>query len=298
MTAIADPGATQRVPVRAATSHLSVLLLIPVALVVVLLLGLPLLLILDESVREFTPGQVGSAFDARLTFENYAELFAPAYAGFFFTTYLLAFVSAVLSVLIAFPIAYYVVRTAGPGMRGLIVGLLVMLLFLSALVRVYSIELTFGTVGLSRPLLTALSVNMNSRLYLEVLVVLGLLHWTIPISALTLIGTVQNVNPRLVEAATSLGASHARAHLTVTLPLSLQGLLSAFLISFTIGVSAFVIPWILGKGRVLFVSNLIYSRFSEMANYPSGAALSVVMLVVSLLVVYMISLRARRVVVQ
>ena len=279
-------------------SGLPVPLLAPVVLVVVILLGLPVLLILDESIREYAPGQVGSSFDANLTFENYVEIFAPAYAGFFFKTYLLAFVSATLSVLIAFPIAYYVVRSARPATRSLIVGLLVMMLFLSALVRVYSIELTFGTVGLFKPLLTALSVNMNSRLYLEVLVVLGLLHVTIPISALTLIGTVQNVNPRLVEAAASLGASYARAHLTVTVPLSLQGILSAFLISFTIGVSAFVIPWILGKGRVLFVSNLIYSRFSEMANYPSGAAFSVVMLIVSLLVVYLISRAVRRAVVQ
>lgn len=279
-------------------SGLPVPLLAPVVLVVVILLGLPVLLILDESIREYTPGQVGSSFDANLTFENYVEIFAPAYAGFFFKTYLLAFVSATLSVLIAFPIAYYVVRSARPATRSLIVGLLVMMLFLSALVRVYSIELTFGTVGLFKPLLTALSVNMNSRLYLEVLVVLGLLHVTIPISALTLIGTVQNVNPRLVEAAASLGASYARAHLTVTVPLSLQGILSAFLISFTIGVSAFVIPWILGKGRVLFVSNLIYSRFSEMANYPSGAAFSVIMLIVSLLVVYLISRAVRRAVVQ
>ena len=279
-------------------SGLPVPLLAPVVLVVVILLGLPVLLILDESIREYTPGQVGSSFDANLTFENYVEIFAPAYAGFFFKTYLLAFVSATLSVLIAFPIAHYVVRSARPATRSLIVGLLVMMLFLSALVRVYSIELTFGTVGLFKPLLTALSVNMNSRLYLEVLVVLGLLHVTIPISALTLIGTVQNVNPRLVEAAASLGASYARAHLTVTVPLSLQGILSAFLISFTIGVSAFVIPWILGKGRVLFVSNLIYSRFSEMANYPSGAAFSVVMLIVSLLVVYLISRAVRRAVVQ
>jgi len=273
-------------------------LLAPVALVVLVLLGLPLLLIADESFRAFTSGKVGSGPDAALTLDNYAELFAPAYAGYFFTTYLLAFVSAVLAVLIAFPIAYYVVRRARAPWRGLTIGFLVTMLFLSALVRVYSIELTFGTVGLVRPLMLALDVNMNGRLYLEALVVLGLLHLTIPIAALTLIGTIQNVNPRLVEAAASLGASYTRAHLTVTVPLSLQGILSGFLISFTIGVSAFVIPWILGKGRVVFVSNLIYSRFGEMANYPSGAALSVAMLLLSLLVVYLLARLARRAVAQ
>jgi ABC-type spermidine/putrescine transport system permease subunit I len=291
-------GATVGAVHASGASRLPLVLLGPIVLVVVVLLGLPLLLILDESFRAYTPGKVGSSLGAELTFANYAELFAPAYGGYFFKTYLLAFISAALSVAIAFPIAYYVVRTAKAPWRGIVIGFLVMMLFLSALVRVYSIELTFGTVGLFKPLLTALSVNMNSRRYLEVLVVLGLLHLTIPISALTLIGTIQNVNPRLVEAAASLGASYTRAHLTVTVPLSLQGILSGFLIAFTIGVSAFVIPWILGKGRVVFISNLIYSRFSEMANYPSGAALSVAMLILSLLVVYLISRFARRAVVQ
>ena len=75
----------------------------------------------------------------------------------------------------------------------------------------------------------------------------------------------------------------------MTVPLSIRGLLSAFLITYTLSISAFVVPMVLGKGKVVFVSNLIFSRFSEVANYPSGAAISVVMLVVSMLVIYVIS---------
>jgi ABC-type spermidine/putrescine transport system permease subunit I len=126
------------------------------------------------------------------------------------------------------------------------------------------------------------------------MVILGLLHYLIPIAALTLIGTIQNVNPRLADAAESLGAARLVAHLTITLPLSARGILSAFLIGYTLCISAFVVPMILGRGRILFVSNLIYSRFSEVANYPSGAAISVVMLVLSLVVIYVISRAATR----
>ena len=124
---------------------------------------------------------------------------------------------------------------------------------------------------------------------IEIVVVAGLLHFTLPMAALTLVGTVQNVNPRLAEAAQTLGASRWLAHLTVTIPMCARGLLSAFLISFTLSVSAFIVPLILGKGRVVFVSNLIYSRFSEIANYPSGAALSLVLLVFSFAIVYAIT---------
>ena len=75
----------------------------------------------------------------------------------------------------------------------------------------------------------------------------------------------------------------------MTLPLSRAGLVSAFLIGLTFSISAFVIPMVLGKGRVLFLSNSIYNRFSELADYPSGAAIAVVMLVVSLILVVGVS---------
>ena len=103
------------------------------------------------------------------------------------------------------------------------------------------------------------------------------------------IGTIQNINPRLTEAAQVLGSSRLKSHLTITVPLCVPGLLSAFLISFTLCLSAFVVPMVLGKGKVLFISNLIYARFSEIANYPSGSAVAIIMLVVSLGTIFIIT---------
>jgi ABC-type spermidine/putrescine transport system permease subunit I len=108
----------------------------------------------------------------------------------------------------------------------------------------------------------------------------------IPIVALTLIATVQNINPRFSEVAQSLGASRAQAMLTVVVPLSMRGVMSVFVLCYSLSLSAFVIPMVLGKGYVLFVTNLIYSRFSEVSDWPGGAALSITMLALSLLVVY------------
>jgi ABC-type spermidine/putrescine transport system permease subunit I len=69
-------------------------------------------------------------------------------------------------------------------------------------------------------------------------------------------------------------------------PLSSRGLMSAFVINFTLAISAFVIPMILGKGKILFFSNLIYNRFGETANYPSGSAIAVELLLLSLALIY------------
>jgi putative spermidine/putrescine transport system permease protein len=177
-------------------------------------------------------------------------------------------------------------RQGSPLLRKLSIGFLIGMLFLSTLVRVYALQLTFGPTGYARLISGLLNVSPNGRFYTDLVVTFGLLHYLIPISAITLLGTIQNVNPKLAEAAQVLGASRLKSHFTITLPLCIPGLLSAFLICFTLCLSAFVVPMILGKGKVLFVSNLIYARFSEIANYPSGSAVAIIMLVIALMTIY------------
>lgn len=262
------------------------LLLVPGLGLFLVLLVLPLANIVEESFRLFVPGRVGAADDAPYTLYNYTELADPAYVYYFLQTVRFGLISSLTALVIALPIAYSVARQRSAMMRKLAIGFLIGMMFLSTLVRVYALQLTFGPTGIARFLSGILGLSMNGRAYTEIVVVLGLLHYLIPISALTLLGTLQNINPRLTEAAQALGAARWRAHLTITIPLCVPGLLSAFLICFTLCLSAFVVPLILGKGKVLFVSNLIYSRFSEIANYPSGSAVSILMLIMSLSIIY------------
>ena len=101
-------------------------------------------------------------------------------------------------------------------------------------------------------------------------------------------GTIHNVNPALEQVAQSLGAPRWKAFFTITVLLSGRGILSAFLLGYALTISSFVIPMVLGKGIVLFATNLIFNRFSEMAHYPGGAAIAVVMLLLSFLIIYAI----------
>lgn len=263
-----------------------VLLLSPALILFCVFLFLPLALVVVESFRTYIPGRVGSAVDAPFTLFNYMELALPVYVGYFVQTYILAFCSSAIGVIIAFPVAYHIARRPSAFVRKIWISGIVGLMFLSALVLVYSIQMTLGPIGAIKPILTSLGVNTSAKGYIYFVVIAGLTYYSIPLSVLVLIGVVQNLNPKLHEAAESLGASRLQSHLSVTLPLSAKGISSAFIISLTGGISAFVIPWILGRGRILFVSNLIYSRFGEIANYPSGAAISMVMLLVSGLVIF------------
>jgi len=249
----------------------------------------PLLRVFEDSFREFIPGRIGSAANAPLTLANYTDLLHASYVSYFWDTFRIGLIASVLGVLLAFPIAHFVARRRSDWLRRATVGFLITLMFLSVLVRVYAIELSFGPAGFAREIARLFGVASASRFYIEFMIVLGLLHYAVPMSALVLIGTIQNVNPRLVEAAQALGSARWKSHLAVTLPLSARGLLSAFLVSFTLSISAFIVPMVLGRGKIMFVSNLIYTRFSELANFPSGSAVAVVMLGISLLVIYAVS---------
>jgi ABC-type spermidine/putrescine transport system permease subunit I len=263
-------------------------LVVPALVVVTLLLVVPLLMVGNESLRLFVPGRVGSAHDAPLTFQNYFELLRPAYAGYFADTFRISLIATLLALLLAYPIGYRVAREARPRLRRAWIAFLIVMLFLSILIRVYAVSLAVGPAGFGRGLADLFGLGLNSRGYAEISVVLGLLHCLVPMAAIVLLAPLQSLNPRLVEAAQALGAPRWKAHATITLPLSVRGILAAFMLCFTFAISAFVIPMVLGKGRVLFVSNLIYARFGEVGNYPSGAALSITLLVLSLFVVYAI----------
>jgi ABC-type spermidine/putrescine transport system permease subunit I len=279
---------------RAESSSAPLLLLAPGCMIFFVFLVAPLTKLLGESFRTYISGRIGSAVDAPLTLQNYSDLLTPGYYPYFADTFRLGLIATLVALITGYLLALIIARQRSAAARKLWLMFLVGVLFLSPIIRIYAISLALGPVGILHYITGLTGLNPNGPTVLESTVVAGLLSFLIPISAITLVGTIQNINPRLVEAAQALGAASWQAHLTITVPLSLRGILSAFLIDYTLSISAFAVPMILGRGRILFVSNLIYSRFGELANYPSGAALSIIMLVIALLVVYLMSRFARR----
>lgn len=260
------------------------LLLAAVLLVFLGLYVAPLATMARESFKVYQSGRIGG-LAGTFTFANYAELLSPAYAGYFLDTFRIGFIATALGLVLSYPIAYFVARGRGP-LRTVWIVLLVSMLFVGTLVRAYSLALTFGPVGILLPVARFLGVSPNSLAITELVVIAGLLHYVVPLMALTLIGTILNVNPALEQVAQSLGAPQWKAFFTVTVMLSGRGILSAFLLGYALTISSFVIPMVLGKGIVLFATNLIFNRFSELANYPGGASIAVVMLLLSFAIIY------------
>jgi len=259
-------------------------LLAPGVLIVLVLFVAPIALMALESFRPFVTGKVGSG--SGWTLRNYAELMEPAYAFYFWETFRIGFIVSATALLLGAPLAFLAARTRRHRLRVAIFGLLIGLLFMSLIARLYAIQMTWGSNGPLAFFGTLIGVPARSAPYAAIQVALGLLHFVLPMVALMLVGTFQNINPRLEEAAASLGAPRWRVALTVTLPLAVPGLLSATMIALAMCISSFVVPLILGRGIVLFATNLMYVRFSDVANYPSGAAIGIIMLGLAALIVY------------
>jgi len=259
-------------------------MLVPAMLILVFLYILPLIFTLRESFKVHQPGRVGG-LDGSFTIQNYLDFLDPAYVTIIYDTFFFSLIAAVIGILLSYPLAYYLSRGASMLRRKLVLAILVAMLFSGAIVRVYSISLTFGPVGIIAPLARFLGISLNGIGYIETTLVIGLLNFVVPVATLTLLTTFNNIDPRLEEAAQSLGAARWHAFLDTTCRLSIPSVISVLLLGFAISVSAFIVPLVLGRGIVVFTTNIIFSRFAEIADHPSGAAIAIILLIISLIII-------------
>jgi ABC-type spermidine/putrescine transport system permease subunit I len=267
-------------------------LLAPAVLALAILMGGPVLVLTLESFRPFVPGSIATGDG--LTLFHYSELLQPAYLFYIWETFRFGLIVATLSVIAGAPLAYAAVRSPRPWVRKGLLSMLVGMLVMSLIARLYAIEMTWGSHGPLAAVGALTGIEPRSPRYAEVQVAIGLLHFTLPIAALMMVGTFRALSPRLEEAASSLGATRTDVIVSVVLPLAAPGLVSGFLVALAMCISNFIVPLLLGRGVVVFTTSLMYTRFADVGNYPSGAAIGVVMLVLSFLVVYGFTALAQR----
>lgn len=199
----------------------------------------------------------------------------------------MAFSVALLAVVLAYPIAYFLVFRAGRA-AGLCLIILLIPFWTSFLLRVMSWKFLLGSEGVINSLLlyvNAIAEPMSGILYSRNAVIITLIYVWIPFAALPISAGLQRIERELLEAAADLGAPPRRSFWAVTFPLSLPGVLAAFFMVFIPTVGEYVTPLLVGGSRGSMYGNIIQDFFTKAANWPRGAALSMVMLVVTLILV-------------
>lgn len=264
-----------------------VLLGVPVAFLL-LFFVMPLCVVLSDSLHaQDTQGR---------TLANYARIFGESYYwGTLFLTFKLSLWVTLACVAIGYPLAYYVIRRLrSRAVRRLIYIIVVTPLFTSNIVRAFGWIVLLGRRGLVNNTMVALGLfdRPMPLLYGQSSIVLGLSYIMLPFMVLAVASVLQNIDRSLEEAARDLGCSAWSAFWWVTVPLSLPGVVAGSLIVFTLSVSAYVTPSLLSGGREIVMSMLIFQQYGAVLNFQFGAALSVVLLVTTLVLVlfYLVAL--------
>jgi putative spermidine/putrescine transport system permease protein len=225
------------------------------------------------------------------TLENYQEIFGGAlYRGAMLRTAIVGIGVGLLDALLAFPLAYFLVRTQSRW-KGLLIALSLAPLLASVIVRTYGWYVILNRNGaINQALLGVGLIDQPLALMPSTgAIVIGLAHALLPYAVLTLITSLNSISPNLELAAMTLGASRWRTFIHVVLPLSLPGLVGGFVLCFSIAISAYATPAILGGPATQTIATLIYSYMMHLLEWAIGAALAAALVVATLALLYLSS---------
>ncbi len=258
---------------------------LPALAIFLLLFILPLLFLLWLSFLTFTPPfSILNVF----TLSNYLKFINPYYFGVLVLTFRISIVSTLLALLMSYPVAHYIAR-GNPLLSKMMVGLLIGLFFTSVVTRAHAWSYVIGQNGLLDNLLKLFGISAINLMYTEPAVIIGTMHFLIPFTTLTLVGPIRSVDPSLEDAARMLGAGEPKVFSKITLPLVLPGIISATMLSLALSLTMFVTPAVLGGGVINMMSNLIYNQTINQLNMPFGAALSVIFLAITMVVITLVT---------
>ena len=230
-------------------------------------------------------GQKGIEWEV-WTFQNYAAVGQSLYLRSILLTFRLAFLSAVIVMILGYPLAMFMARTKSNFIRLIMTFIVLLPLFLNLLFQSYGWLIILGPAGLLNKLLITLGVTERPILFLfnQTGVLIGLVQTSFPLAVLPMVSALRNIPPSLGEAATTLGASRLRVLWHVILPLSLPGVIGGSLLVFAYNASAFVIPFLLGGRRVSMLAVLIRDQMGPLLNWPFGAANAVILVLTTLII--------------
>ena len=259
---------------------------IPATAALLAFLVAPLALMVSISFRPELTRDIFGPFEP--TLQHYEQVAAvDGYWQVLQTSALMAFVVAIIATTLAYPIAYFLAFRAGPR-AGLYLILLLVPFWTSYLLRVMAWKLMLGNTGVINSVLVdtgLLDEPIKALLYSRNTVIITLVYVWIPFATLPILAVLGRIDARLHDAAADLYASPFQQFRFVILPLSLPGLAAAFLMVFIPTVGEYVTPLLVGGTAGIMYGNVIQDFFTKSANWPLGSALSVIMLVVTLVLV-------------
>jgi len=268
----------------------SLALVLPGLLFCVFFVLVPSLGVLRASL---SPGMRGFSFGSDWTVRNYVDILGDSWyvQKIFLFSFIAGAATTFISIILAYPAALYLSRLSG--LKKNILLIVVMIPLFTSM-----IALAFGWMILFRPqgifnqvLLQARIISAPLKLMYTVTgVVMCMIYIAIPYAVINLLGTLEQIDIKLEEAATNVGANGWQIFSRIILPMSTPGLYASIVVVFPLNFSAFGIPLMIGGDMQPFAGLVVYSRAIEMNNIPLGSTVGVVLVIVSALFIYLVGL--------
>ncbi|WP_059048810.1 ABC transporter permease [Paenibacillus senegalimassiliensis] len=256
---------------------------LPVLLWLCLFLVVPMLIVVGISfMGRDELGNVVPGFNL----ESYKLFVDPLYLGIYWDTIVLSVLTTALCLLLSYPLAYYIAN-AGPRMQTWGLVLITVPFWINFLIRTYAWVLLLRTQGVVNELLlgTGLIHEPLQMLYTKGAVLLGMVYTFIPFMVLPIYVALEQMDKKLLEAASDLGATRWRSFWYITLPQTKSGIMTGSVLVYVSTTGMFVVTDILGGAKSAMISNIIQSQFLGARNWPFGSALSVIFVITSLIMI-------------
>lgn len=232
----------------------------------------------------FSFGERGDAggYVPAFTLEQYANL--PARLAAFTNTMILAPLGTLAAMLIAYPLAYQLAVRTNPKWRTILLVLVIVPFWTSILIRSYAWIFLLGGRGIPQ-LLEYVGIEGVRLIYTPFAVLIGIIYGYLPLMVFPIYVSLERLDKRLLEASSDLGARPFATFLKVTLPLSIPGVATGCLLVFILLMGEFLIPALLGGGKVFFVGNALVDLFLQSRNWAYGSAVAFTLIVIMLITV-------------
>jgi len=222
------------------------------------------------------------AMQIRLVFDNFTYLWDdPLYAKTYVNSVMIAASSTILCLLLGYPMAYAIVRSSHT-VKHILLMLVILPFWTSFLLRVYAWMGLLADQGTINNLLIALGIidQPIQMLYTTFAVYVGIVYTYVPFMILPLYANMEKLDWTLLEAAADLGARPMTTFFTITLPMTLPGIIAGSLLVFIPATGEYVIPDLLGGGNVLMIGRILYNEFNANVDWPIASAVAIALLVV------------------
>jgi spermidine/putrescine transport system permease protein len=255
------------------------LLVAPAGAWLLVMLVLPLSVVFIFSFGERAPS---GGYVPAFTFEQYANL--PARFTAFKNTLMLAPLGTLAALLIAYPLAYQLAVRTSEKWKTLLLVLVIVPFWTSILIRSYAWIFILGGRGIPA-LLDIVGLDDVRLINTPFAVLVGIIYGYLPLMVFPIYVSLDRLDKRLLEASSDLGAPPLTTFFSVTLPMSLSGIATGCMLVFILLMGEFLIPALLGGGKVFFVGNALVDLFLQSRNWAYGSAVAVMLIVIMLVTV-------------